>query len=185
MTETLQQLTVDEYHRMLQANMVPDPENAELLDGWIVKQPARTPAHDACVSLASGCLDRVVPGNLVLRVRSAITLSSSEPQPDLAIVDGPATRYTGGHPRPGDVGLVIEVAEKSLVNDRDSKGRIYARAGLPMYWVINIVENIVEVYSRPGPGGYQHRQNYGRGDMVPLVLGGQEIAKVSAADLLG
>jgi Uma2 family endonuclease len=80
----------------------------------------------------------------------AITTSDSEPEPDIAIVLGPLERYIDHHPHPSEIALVVEVAETSLIRDR-RKARMYARAGIPHYWIVNLRDRCVEIYSQPEP----------------------------------
>src|SRR5205823_2588074 len=108
---------------------------------------------------------RCLPPDWSLRIQSAITLSDSEPEPDLAVVRGDERRYAAHHPRPADVGLLIEVADSTLLGDRADKGRIYARAGIAIYWIVNLIDRQVEVYSAPSGSGdssaYGQRTDYG------------------------
>src|SRR5437016_4994181 len=95
---------------------------------------------------------RVLPAGWDLRVQSAITLTESEPEPDFAIVRGDESAYLTRHPTTADIGLVVEVSDSTLPGDRDDKGRIYARAGIPCYWIVNLVDRQVEVHTLPsGP----------------------------------
>ena len=101
---------------------------------------------------------------------------------------GDETAYLARHPSAGDVGLVVEVADPSLLRDQRDKTRIYARAAIPVYWIINLVDRRVEVYTQPsGPTAvpaYGAFQTYQPGDAVPLVLDGATVGSVPAADLL-
>jgi Uma2 family endonuclease len=93
-----------------------------------------------------------------VRSQDPITLADSEPEPDLAVVRGQVRHYQSRHPLASDIGLVVEVADSSVDRDRIWKREIYARAGLPVYWLINLQEKTVEVYSRPVEGNYlDHR----------------------------
>jgi len=91
-------------------------------------------------------------------------------------------------PRPADVGLVVEIANGSLDRDRLDKGRIYARAGIPVYWVVNLIDRAVEVYSAPsGPTpspAYGRKDEYRSGDQVPVALGGSAVGAVPVGELL-
>jgi Uma2 family endonuclease len=111
----------------------------------------------------------------------------SEPEPDLAMVRGPAGRYVEHHPGPEDVALVVEVAESSLAHDREAKGRIYARARIDEYWLLNLVEGRLEVHTEPSSRGaeavYGRRLTLGTEDRVPLVLEGREVAAIAVRDL--
>ena len=123
-----------------------------------------------------------------IRIQSAITTDDSEPEPDLALVLGPASRYAAKHPGPQDIALVIEVADSSLAHDRDVKARLYARARIATYWIVNLVDMQVEVYSDPsGPTtnpGYRQHQTYRAGEVLPLVIAGQNVGSVAVRDLL-
>jgi hypothetical protein len=92
------------------------------------------------------------------------------------------------HPGPGDIGTLIEVAESSLASDRGDKARAYARANILCYWIINLVARKIEVYTDPsGPDlhpRYRQHQDFDIQTAVPLVLDGQEIARIPVAELL-
>jgi Uma2 family endonuclease len=181
-------LTVEQYHRLIQAGALTEDDRVELLSGWLVVKKPHTPAHDARVSQAHEVLRARLPANWFVRNQSGLTTADSEPEPDLAVVVGPLRRYFARHPGPEDVGLVVEVADVTLEGDRD-KGRVYAAAGLPVYWIVNIGDSQVEVYTGPsGPGpspAYGQRQDFGLADTVPLVLQGQVVGQVPVVDLLG
>jgi Uma2 family endonuclease len=114
--------------------------------------------------------------------------TDSQPEPDFVIVRGGARTYLTRHPVAADVGLIIEVADSSLLRDQRDKTRIFARGGIPWYWIVNLVDHQIEVHSQPtGPIAvpvYQSLQTYRSGDAVPLILDGLTVATVAAADLL-
>ena len=138
---------------MIQAGILGEDDNVELLEGWIVPKMARNPAHDAMISMIMiDVLPPRLPKGWFCRGQSAITTTDSEPEPDIAVVRGTPRDYLARHPGPADMVLVIEVAESSLPRDRSHKGRIYAAASVPVYWIINLVDPQVEVYTDPtGP----------------------------------
>jgi Uma2 family endonuclease len=148
----------------------------------------RNPPHDTALGLAQDELAAVLPAEWVLRGQSAVTTSESEPEPDWAVVRGPRRRYQANHPGPGDTVLVLEVADSSLDRDRAVKGPIYARDNVPVYWIINIPDDRVEVYTDPsGPAdepGYRQRRDYRRTETVPVVLDGREVGTIPVRDLL-
>src|SRR5262249_7326492 len=122
-----------------------------------------------------------------LRVQSAITTPDSEPEPDLVVARAPGTRYLTVHPEPKEIALVIEVSDTTLTEDRDAKGRLYARARLPVYWIINLPESKVEVYTDRGGGrgaAYRQRQEYGVPLSLPLILGEAKVGKIAVRELL-
>lgn len=182
------QLTVDQYHRMIESGVLTDEDRVELLEGYIVPKMPHNPPHDVTIDKAQDALRRGLPVGWRLRIQSAITTSDSEPEPDFAIVPCPAERYLAHHPYPEDIATLIEVADTTLQRDRGDKGQLYARAGIAIYWIINLQDRQVEVYTDPtGPGPtpcYRQRQDFGVNDSVPLVIGGQVVAMVPVADLL-
>ncbi len=179
--------SVEQYHRMIETGVLCEENRVELLNGWIVEKMTHNPPHDTSVDLAHAEIARLLPKGWRVRVQSAITLSESEPEPDLAVVRGPARRYAKSHPGPKDIGLLVEVAETTLLEDREVKAPIYARARVPVYWIINLPERQVEVYAQPQGGRtpeYRRRQDYGINESVPLLVGGRELGRIPVGDLL-
>ena len=117
-----------------------------------------------------------------------MTLTASEPEPDVVVVRGDPQQYPDVPPGPQAVALIVEVADSTLHRDQTTKKRLYAQAGIPIYWIVNLVDDRIEVYREPsGPADhpdYRQRQHYSRGDVVPLVIDGDEVAQVAAANLL-
>jgi Uma2 family endonuclease len=180
--------TVDEYHQMIQAGILTEDDNVELLEGWIVPKMPRNPPHDGTLSCTHKQLAWILPAGWDIRVQCAVTTGDSEPEPDIAVVQGDERSYLLRHPGPQDIGTLIEVADATLSRDRNEKGRLYARAGIAIYWIINLVDMQIEVYTDPtGPDPsprYRQRQDFGIGQSVPLVLGGQQVGQVAVRDLL-
>jgi len=180
-------ISVDEYHRMIQAGVFTENDNVELLEGWIVNKMGHNPPHDSTIDLAVGEIDAFLPADWFLRVQSAITTDDSEPEPDVAVVRGPRGRYLKSHPRPLDIGLLIEVSDTTLQGYRDDKEPLYARVRIPVYWIINLPESQVEVYTEPsGPcpdPGYRHKRIYGLQDAIPVMLESTEVGVVAVKNL--
>jgi Uma2 family endonuclease len=182
--------TVDEYHRMIQAGIFTENDRVELLEGWITPKMPRNPPHDGTLDRTEDALAGRLPPGWRVRSQKALTLADSEPEPDIVIVPGPASRFLQHHPGPADVALLVEVADATLSYDRNEKGRIYARAGIPLYWLVNLVDARVEVYSDPtGPlaaiPAYHHRQDFALTDSVGFPLAGQIIGPIPVAEFLG
>jgi Uma2 family endonuclease len=180
--------SVAEYHKLIGVGILTEDDNLELLEGYLVHKMTRNPPHDATLLLLQEILLPAVLPGWRLRIQSAITLSDSEPEPDGAVVRGNARTYANRHPGPADIGLVIEVSDSTLAGDRADKGRIYARAGLPCYWIVNLVDGQVEVYTQPsGPAAnptFAQRTDYRPGDILPVVLDGTTVATIGVADVL-
>jgi Uma2 family endonuclease len=183
-----QRFTVEEYHRLAELGILTEDDRVELLEGYLVLKKPHTPPHDGTLHQVFRRLDQILSAGWDIRIQSAVTLTESEPEPDLAVVREDPGDYNTRHPAAADVGLVIEVADSTLAGDRADKGRIYARAGIGCYWIINVVDRQVEVYTSPsGPTaapGYAHRQDHPAGDAVVLTLGGNAVASIPAQELL-
>jgi Uma2 family endonuclease len=184
----MRRFTVDEYHRLIRAGILTENDPVELVEGWIVYKMPRNPPHDVTIELVEEVIRGRLPSGWRLRGQCAITTDDSEPEPDFIIVRGAPRSRLPGHPGPADIAVLIEVADTSLAYDRKEKGRLYGRAGIPCYWIINLVDRQIEVYSVPtGPGaapGYQQRQDYDAQAAVPLVLDGQECGPIPVHELL-
>jgi Uma2 family endonuclease len=185
----VRRFSVDEYHQMIQSGVLGEDDDVELLEGWIVPKMARNPAHDAVVSwVMNRKIAPILSQGWCCRAQSAITTDVSEPEPDIVVVRGSELDYLARHPIPADMALAIEVANSSLPRDRSYKARIYAAAAVPIYWIINLVDRQVEVYTDPtGPDTwpvYRVRQDYHVGDSVPLIVDGREIGRIAVQELL-
>jgi Uma2 family endonuclease len=183
----LYRFSVAQYHRMIQAGVLREGERVELLEGWLVPKMVRNPQHDSTLTRLYRRLQRLLPDDWLIRVQCALTVRRSEPEPDVAVVRGPEDRYNTRHPRPRDTGLVIEVADTTLDRDRGFKLRTYARARFDLYWIVNLPESRVEVYTAPRGGrtpSYRRRQDYAVGDAVPVVLGKQHFGAIPVRELL-
>ena len=185
----MHRFTVDEYHRMIQVGVLTEDDPVELLEGWIVSKMPHTPAHDLTIELIDEVLSPVLPSGWRVRIQSAITTDDSEPEPDLVIVRSGARNRTGRHPGPADIALLIEVSDSSLKRDRNEKARLYARARISPYWIVNLEGRQVEVLSEPFKtkltAGYRQRQVYGIKEAVPLPLARRKGTTVRVRDLLG
>lgn len=185
---TFFRLTVTEYHEMLRAGILTTEDRIELLDGYLVNKMPQNNPHSSTVDRLDEDLKKLVSAGWRVRIQLPITLSNSEPEPDGAIVRGDRRAFDQRHPEPGDFGIVIEVADSTLALDRREKGRLYAEAGIPEYWIVNIPERQIEVYTDPQPGAsppaYAKRLDYLDAQAVPLVLDGHPAGTFAVADLL-
>ncbi|HEV8641442.1 MAG TPA: Uma2 family endonuclease [Methylomirabilota bacterium] len=125
-------------------------DRVELLDGLLVIKEPQGNVHAAAVAAAHRALERAFGARYHVRVGSPVALDdTSEPEPDLAVVAGRPWDYRRGHP--SKPVLAVEVAETSLAKDRLWKGGLYARAGIADYWIVNLVDEVLEVYRQPVP----------------------------------
>jgi len=148
--------SVVEYEAMGKAGVLDEDDNVELLEGWIVPKMTKNPFHDSVITQ----LDEDITSQLVgyhIRVQCAIATTDSEPEPDLAVVRGSSRDYTRRHPTADDVALIIEVSDSSVSRDR-VKARIYAKAGILQYWIVNLVDRVIEVFTEAAISEEPHYQ---------------------------
>ena len=185
---SMARFTVARYQRMIETGILTPEDKVELLENYVVLKMPRNPPHDSSIQRLLRPFLRVLPIAWDVRIQSAISLSDSQPEPDFALVRGSAANYEIRHPGPSDIGLIIEVADSSLLRDQRDKTRIYARGNVVCYWIVNLVDSRIEVYSQPtGPidvPAYGSFQTYQPGDAIPLVLDGQTVGSILVADLL-
>jgi Uma2 family endonuclease len=143
---TIRRFSVDEYHRLADAGILTEDDRVELLEGLVSPKMIHSPIHDATVSVVEHVLRPLLLSGWMLRIQSAITLETSEPEPDIVVAKGPPQRYVDRHPQGPDVGLVIEVAESSLNRDR-MKANTYAAGEVPEYWIVNLKDRTLELLS--------------------------------------
>lgn len=181
-------ISVQKYDEMILKGILTENDPVELLEGWIVPKMPRSPEHDTAIDLADSALRPLLPEGWRLRVQNAIATGDSEPEPDLAVVAGDIREFRSRHPGPAEIGLLIECAESSLGTDRIDKGRVYARASIPVYWIINLPDRQIEVYGDPDPLAtppvYRRRETFVAGQFVPVVLTAEVIAQIPVDDLL-
>lgn len=175
--------TVEDYHRMARAGILREDDRVELLEGEILEMAPLGSRHAACVARLTALFARVQAKGIVW-VQNPIYLSErSEPQPDLTLLRPRPDFYAQTHPGPGDTFLVVEVAETSVEVDRDVKVPLYARAGIPEVWLVDLSGECIEVFQKASPQGYQEVRRVRRGDrLAPRAFPDMDLA---AHDLLG
>ncbi len=183
----VRKFSVAEYHQMIAAAVLTENDAVELLEGWIVPKMPHNPLHDWTVQGIDDQLRLRLPPGWGIRIQMAVTLLDSEPEPDVAVVVGDRRKFRNRHPGPEDIGLIIEVAESTLRQDRTEKAAIYARAEIKHYWIVNLVDWRIETFSQPRSAGrrstYLKKPVYRAGGSIPLVLG-QHRVSVPVDDLL-
>jgi hypothetical protein len=172
---------------MGETGVLDENDRVELLEGLIVPKIIHEPAHDASVELVDEALRGLLTGPWRVRIQSAISTADSEPEPDLIVVRGAIRDRAVRHPGPADIALVVEVAESSLPRDR-AKCRLYAAAAIPTYWIVNLVDAQVEVYSdRTGPApspGFNSRDVFKGNESFELVIDDAIVGAIAASDVL-
>jgi Uma2 family endonuclease len=179
----LYRLTVGEYERLAAANVL-DDDRVELIDGYLVKKMPKNPPHVCAVDAILKALEATMPGWWCRKEDPVRIPNFDEPEPDVAVARGSRDDYRGRTPGPKDIALIVEVSESTLARDRGEKWSAYARARIPVYWIINLVDRQVEVFSDPRRGRYRSSQVYKPGQDVPVVVAGVEAGRIAVADVL-
>jgi Uma2 family endonuclease len=169
---TRKRFTADEYQRMGQVGILLEGDRVELIDGEIVTMTPIGPRHDACVARANRALVRAAGDDAIVLPQGSVRLDlHSEPQPDFAVLRPRSDFYASRHAGPGDILLLIEIAESSIRYDRQVKAALYARAGIPEYWLADLNTNVVWRYSWPEGGAYKGVDQHRRGQsLAPTLL---------------
>jgi Uma2 family endonuclease len=178
----LYRMTVDEYARI--GEMLDDPR-VELIDGHLVKKMPKNPEHSWSTKRVFKALERLLPDGWTWRTEQPVRIPAyDEPEPDVSIVRGSDDDYMHRKPGPADLALLVEVSESTLSIDRGEKLRAYARAAIPIYWIVNLVDRQVEVYSNPVADDYATRHDFLPGHHVPVVIVGQQLGQIAVDDIL-
>ncbi len=174
---------------MIEAGIIQPDEKIELINGELIaKELPMKSAHATAISLCDEALRQAFGKGYVIRTQLPLTLSErDEPLPDVAVVEGAIRDFAHAHPTRAV--LVVEVSETTLRLDRHTKASLYAWAGIPEYWIINLAERVVEVFREPvpmsgRPYGYGYRQQgvYRAGEVLTPVAKPESVVAVD--DLL-
>ena len=158
---------VDEYARMGEAGIFTEDDRVELIDGEVREMTPIGPPHAGIVNRLTELLVTRLAGRATVIVQNPIRLDRhNEPQPDLVVARRRKGFYADRHPEPGDVLLVVEVADSSMRYDRAEKAPRYGRAGIPETWLVDVEAGAVTVYADPGPQGYALQQVRRRGERL-------------------
>jgi hypothetical protein len=185
----VRRFSLDEYHHLIEIGFLTEHDKVELLNGWIVSKMPINPPHASAVGRVARRLELVLGHDWLVRQQSSVSIpsSDSEPEPDVVVVPGPEETFDARHPYPADIAILVEVADSSLREDQGEKKQTYAAAKINVYWIINLVDRRVEVYSQPRGGKnptYRTRADYAAGQSVPVTIGGKKLGTVKVNDLL-
>ncbi len=182
----LYRMTVEEYEAMVASGAFKGRNRFQLISGLLVARMTQNPPHTIADILCGDELIRVIPPGWHVRPAKPVRLpgQATMNEPDRCVVRGSTRDYLGRDPGPADIGLIVEVADSSLADDRELGAKVYGPAGIPVYWIINLVNHQVEVYTGPGLGGYQSCAVFLSGQAVPVVIGGQQMGEIAVDDVL-
>jgi Uma2 family endonuclease len=185
LARSLYRLTVEQVEAMIENGTIDEDDRLELIEGLLITRARRTRADIVAGNKGLRILWRMIPPGWHVAKGVPIRLSDwSRPEPDLAIIRGVVDDYEERDATADDTALVVGIAGPNLPADRTDLARVYAAAGIPIYWIVNLAEGQVEIFSEPRRDGYQSHQVLSRGQDVPVVVAGVEAAWIAVADLL-
>ena len=164
--EAIRPITRHEFERMVEAGIFEEDEHIELLYGWLVRMSPAHPPHAFAIQKLNAILAPALAGRAEVRIQSSFAVGDySLPEPDIAVVDVDA----GMREHPYRAYLVVEASDSSLAKDRRVKGPLYAAAGIPEYWIVNVNDRCIEVRRDPGPNGYSRTERVPESGSVSLA----------------
>jgi len=177
-------LTVAEFERMIAANIWPEDERIELIDGELINTSPINAPHVYAVTMLTDIFIQTLRRRASVFCQNPVELGEEvRPQPDIALVRPPAARYRTRLAGPADILLVVEVCDTTLAYDRDTKLPLYATANIPEVWLVDVNANTISVYREPRAGAYQQLAAYARG--AEVAPGAFPDVKVKMAEVVG
>jgi len=176
--------TVDKYEKMIETGILGEDDHVELIRGEILKKEPIGLRHAACVARLVAIFATRLGTSVIVWPQNPIRIEGhSMPEPDVALLKPSANFYSQARPTPSDVLLLVEVADSSVARDKSAKAPLYAEAGVPELWIVNLIENVIEVYSQPTNGTYQKVLSARSNDSLTIQIGHTEA--ISVLEVLG
>jgi len=186
--DDLFRLSVDQYHGLIERGILGSEDRVELLEGVLVRKMKKIDPHILATRRCRRILVPLLPAGSFYEADQPVSLLDSEPEPDGVIIIGSVDDAQLTRPSAAHLALVIEIADTSLSRDRKLKLPSYARAGVVCYWIINLIDRQIEVYTKPDPTAdlptYLDRKIFTPGQRLPLVIEQKTLAEIAVDDLL-
>jgi Uma2 family endonuclease len=181
----LYRMSIDQYEKLVSSGVFTKRDKLQLVNGVLVAKMTQNDPHCTADLLCHQALVNVIPAGWHVRFDKPLRLplTNSKPEPDQSVVRGSVRDFGQRSPTAADVGLVVEIADTSLADDR-KMARTYAASGIPLYWIINLIDRQIEVYTDPTADGYGPPQTYRAGDQVPITLDGVVVGHIAVSDIL-
>ncbi|GAB4525272.1 MAG: Uma2 family endonuclease [Pleurocapsa sp.] len=164
---TLAKWSIADYHKMIAAGILQD-RHIQLIDGELIEMSPEGVAHAAYGGSIADYLRQTLHNLAWIREAHPITLSNSEPEPDIAIVQLPKSKYFQSHPTPLDIYWLMEISDTTLAYDLTKKREIYAAAAIPEYWVADIKDKKLTVFTQPQNNSYKTKLELATGTVNPI-----------------
>ncbi|MGD1804147.1 Uma2 family endonuclease [Dapis sp. BLCC M126] len=161
--------TVDQYYKMLEAGIFNENERVELIRGEIIEMSPIGIRHSACVKRLNELFFLRLGKAVTLGIQDPVRLNNtSEPQPDVSLLQRRPDFYETQHPQPENVFLLIEVSDTTVKYDQEVKIPLYAENNIVEVWLVNLTEKCLEVYRQPTANGYEIVQTFQKGETVTI-----------------
>jgi len=183
---SLYRMTLKQYETMIAAGSFTKRDRIQLINGYLVTRMTELPPHGATCELIRLAIEKFFAIDAWhFRNEKSLRIPgyTSMPLPDLVLVRGTPRAYAHRYPEPSDDALVVEVAISSLAEDR-AMAPIYGAGGIPLNWIVNLIDGQVEVHSNPGPTGYATHEVLAPGHVLSVVLDGVEVGEIAVEDAL-
>jgi Uma2 family endonuclease len=169
-TTVFHRFTVEQYKQMIREGIISENDRVELLRGEIVEKMGIGDKHAACVIRLGELLQDSFGRKVMVSPQNPLQLPTSVPEPDVMVLKRRKDCYASRTPRPSDLYLLIEISDSSLGTDRITKSALYAEAGVPEYWIVNLIDRCVEVYRAPTAKGlWKSRETFKPGQSLELL----------------
>ncbi len=180
----LARLTVDQFEALIDSSVFTERDRFHLINGLLVAEVPKKRPHMIACDKVGHLLERTIPGGWHVMPDGSVRLPpGSEPQPDFAVVRGKPEDYPILAPEAAALALVVEVSFSTVGDDRNMAA-IYGAAKIPVYWIVNLVDRQVEVYTDPDAYGYARYDVFGPGQSVPLNIDGVRVGLIDVDDML-
>jgi Uma2 family endonuclease len=166
---TLAKWSVDDYHLMIDSGVL-NNRSVELLEGEIIEMSPEGPLHRFTNDAVAEYLRELLRGQAKVFEAHPITLTNSEPEPDIAVVRLPNSNYLTRHPYSEDIYWIVEISNTTLEEDLDRKKRIYANASINEYWVIDLKTTEIIIFREPSGNDYKTKFTIDRGTITPIAF---------------
>lgn len=185
-TEPVLRLSVAQYHAMIETGILTEDDPVELINGWLIEKMPKNPRHRAVTKLVRTLLESVISDDYYVDSQEPITLSDSELEPDVMIIRGGTRDYLNTHPQAKDIILVVEVSDTTLVRDQTLKKNLYARHGISNYWIINLINQQLEIYTDLNIENFVYDKQliYSVNDPVEITVTNDIKASFNVSDIL-
>lgn len=172
---TMKRFRAEDFRKMTEVGILPEESGWEVIDGYLIDKMSIGSKHAGIVNKLNRILIFLLGSETVVAIQNPVHLDEyNEPEPDIALLKPREDFYTNSHPTAPDVLLLVEVSDSTVEYDREIKKTLYAAAGIVEYWLINLQNNTVEVYSQPKDGNYR---------LARILESGETIEAVAVANL--